>query len=790
MNRYRIFIAAILFSGVFSAAGQGLPFYETFPSLTLNESKSLANAGDLNGDGRDDFLSRICDPGQIIMVLSSELGYTKTVLESDMSVAGVGLGDVNLDGIPDLIASSPQSVQLEFRYGSGHGTFGDPISIRYSRTVSSRDCRLGWSPVNIADIDGDGVEELVLVGRFQLPGLVYKRTAIVPLTPDGPVTRQEALYGETWPTGLGDVRDLRLADVDGDGDLDIALLLTDDPQVYLCRYENGTYTAPVALQAPGTLDFVFANMNGDSMPDLVQTSGTEIRVQLLNADGTSESITIDTGRFWRSYANVGDVDLDGGDDFVLVEYNTSMLHVVMTDLLSGTPVRSLLPFGVISSDFPNFLPSNEEPGSINYLQFGPGQKGYLSRIDPARDGVTPLFRTACVNTRGGSRAFMLDFGDPALNTYIEDGFGIRSYRLDAQGVATETAHLAGRIDQMLTGDFNADSLPDLAMIELNNVSFMTFIMSDPSAAFVSLEWAGFANTPQAAGIAIDIDQDGRDEVVVARNSISPSGLLFSTDGSQIFSSEIAISAPAVFGGAFDADADGYPDLILSDFDRTVVVHNRNGAFDGQPSTLLEGFNTRTVVGHDIDHDGFDDLILLRRWRRELAIFWGHPGGISEPQIIGDSISSSLAGVSIFDVDGNGFEDIVLSVDLPSSIFTPSVLFQTAARAFDRFSSIASAYGKSVVRTDVNSDGIQDTILLQSNQSFEPAECGAMLIFGLPGRTCAADLNADGAVDASDLSSLLSLYPEADPAIDLAAPFGVVNFSDIIAYLTAYNAGCP
>ncbi len=61
---------------------------------------------------------------------------------------------------------------------------------------------------------------------------------------------------------------------------------------------------------------------------------------------------------------------------------------------------------------------------------------------------------------------------------------------------------------------------------------------------------------------------------------------------------------------------------------------------------------------------------------------------------------------------------------------------------------------------------------------------------MSGQTCAADLNADGVLDASDLSLLLSLYPAADPAIDLAEPFGVVNFSDIVAYLGAYNAGCP
>ena len=42
----------------------------------------------------------------------------------------------------------------------------------------------------------------------------------------------------------------------------------------------------------------------------------------------------------------------------------------------------------------------------------------------------------------------------------------------------------------------------------------------------------------------------------------------------------------------------------------------------------------------------------------------------------------------------------------------------------------------------------------------------------------------------DLSAYLTSYNAGDPAADLAAPFGVLNFFDLSAYLTLYNAGCP
>lgn len=48
----------------------------------------------------------------------------------------------------------------------------------------------------------------------------------------------------------------------------------------------------------------------------------------------------------------------------------------------------------------------------------------------------------------------------------------------------------------------------------------------------------------------------------------------------------------------------------------------------------------------------------------------------------------------------------------------------------------------------------------------------------------------GALNFFDLSAYLSLYNAGDPAADLASPFGTLNFFDLSAYLSVYNAGCP
>lgn len=57
--------------------------------------------------------------------------------------------------------------------------------------------------------------------------------------------------------------------------------------------------------------------------------------------------------------------------------------------------------------------------------------------------------------------------------------------------------------------------------------------------------------------------------------------------------------------------------------------------------------------------------------------------------------------------------------------------------------------------------------------------------------CPADLAAPfGVLNFSDVTEFLSLYNAGSPAADFAAPFGVLNFFDLTEYLAEYNAGCP
>lgn len=63
---------------------------------------------------------------------------------------------------------------------------------------------------------------------------------------------------------------------------------------------------------------------------------------------------------------------------------------------------------------------------------------------------------------------------------------------------------------------------------------------------------------------------------------------------------------------------------------------------------------------------------------------------------------------------------------------------------------------------------------------------------LPDDSCnEADLAEPlGVLDFSDVIAFLAAFGAMDPDADLAAPFGTYDFSDVVAFLSAFGAGCP
>jgi hypothetical protein len=237
---------------------------ERISNLMPAEPAALA-AGDLNRDGIPD-LAVACGAGDAVVV---QLGTPFDTLSVPMTVAAglgyefsdVAIADFNRDGRPDLaVASAATSFVLIFP-GVGDGTFGSPMP---ASTGS-------WGPVSIAvgDINRDGIPDIAAA-----LGTGISPDAVGILLGNGDGTFQTARPYTVGPTPYA----IALADLNRDGVLDVAVTRTGAPGsrfiTALYGGAGGGFGAPVSFPIPGSaLDLAVADIDGDGVLDLLAPNG-------------------------------------------------------------------------------------------------------------------------------------------------------------------------------------------------------------------------------------------------------------------------------------------------------------------------------------------------------------------------------------------------------------------------------------------------------------------------------------------------------------------------------------
>jgi hypothetical protein len=180
------------------AAGGGWP---TAPTTTVGDACNDLILRDIDGDLDLDVITN-----RRVSRLTNRTLSTATFL---MTGEFVGVGDVNGDGRLDVATADEafNATAIQLWLGTAGGNFGDAIPLYTSPTIS-------LSRPTFADLDGDGFDE-VLVGEnastsFSLP----HRVRVVPGTASGPDVDHIWFLDMDANSGAGNVT---VADLDGDG---------------------------------------------------------------------------------------------------------------------------------------------------------------------------------------------------------------------------------------------------------------------------------------------------------------------------------------------------------------------------------------------------------------------------------------------------------------------------------------------------------------------------------------------------------------------------------------------
>jgi hypothetical protein len=734
--------------------------------------------GDVNGDGKLDILTANKGEDTVGVLLGNGDGTFRSMQTYPVAIrpGGVAVADLTGDGVADLVVSNYASDTIGILMGNGDGTF-QPQQTYPTNTGTGF---AGPGPVAVADINGDGIPDLIY------PNYISANVAVRLGKGNGTFGAQT-----TFAAGKGSYS-VKVVDLNGDGKLDIVDgNAVDNTVSVLLGNGNGTFQ-PQKVYPVGfdPYSMTVADVNGDGKLDVLTANRGDntVSVLLSKGDGTFEPEEVfPTGKFPRSVA-VGDLNGDGKPDVVTANQGTNTVSILLgngdgTFSIGGqqsVPAPNLRPFQVAIADLtgngiPDIVTANRSDNSVSVLLGNPD--GSFQTKETYSTGRLPIsVAIADITGDGIDDIITANYGGNTISVLAGNGDGTFQPHRDL--VAGSDPY------DVKVADLAGDGKLDLVVTNKND-NTVGVLMGNGNGTFQPMVAYPVASGPYEV-VVDDLTGNHIPDLVVSHFSASVVDVLIGNgNGSFQRARTYPVGARPYGLAVADLAGDGVADIVTANYhDGTVSVLMGNG--DGSfraPVVYPVGKAPNEVQLADLSGDGIEDIVTANYGSNSISVLMGNGDGTFQPAR-SFAAGSGPASLAIADLFNNGKLDVVVGNRNASTVgvlmgdgngnFQPPLSLGIGPNRYSATVADLTGDGKAdIVITNVR-QGTVTVLLGNGDGTFEPGQ--TFSVGSAPTAVVVADVNGDGRPDLvvanSGSDSVSVLLGNGDGTFSVQRTFGV------------------